>query len=218
MSRNKRRYRRSGRKQKAKILDEFCAVCGYNRKYAIRILRKRPPKRKSKPGRKAWYDPKLLLEPLKSIWLASDQIFSKRLKVVLLEWLTHYEEEQGDLDDVVCGQLYTISAATIDRLLKPLRVHYPSKGLCGTKPGRLLKNQIPIKTDNWDVTQPGFLEAEMVAHCGNSLAGDFVWSLTMTDIKTSWTENRATWNKGAEGVVKQIKNIEKSLPFKLLGL
>jgi hypothetical protein len=213
----KRRYRKSGRKQKSKILDEFCEVCGYNRKYAIRILKKRITKKKAKPGRKAWYEPKLILLPLKAIWLATDQMCSKRLKVAIREWLPHYEKEQGDLGDMLRGQLYAVSPSTIDRLLKPLRIQYPIKGLSGTKPGRLLKNQIPIKTDNWDVTQPGFLEADTVAHCGNSLSGDFVWSLTMTDILTGWTENRATWNKGAEGVIKQIKNIEKSLPFELLG-
>jgi hypothetical protein len=87
----------------------------------------------------------------------------------------------------------------------------------GTRPGYLLKNQIPIKTDHWDVSRPGFMEADTVAHCGNSLAGDFIWSITLTDILTCWTEIRATWNKGAEGVVKQIKNIEKILPFSILG-
>ena len=79
------------------------------------------------------------------------------------------------------------------------------KVLSGTKPGRLLKNQIPIRTDNWDITQPGFMEVDTVAHCGNSLEGNFVWSLTMTDILTSWTENRATWNKGAVGVIQSNK-------------
>lgn len=87
---------------------------------------------------------------------------SKKLKIVLREWLPHYEKENGFLDEVTRGQLYAISAATIDRLLKPVRVQHPHKGLSGTKPGRLLKNQIPIKTDNRDVTQPGFLEAEML--------------------------------------------------------
>jgi len=213
----RKRYRKSSRKQKAKILDEFCAVCEYNRKYAIRILRKLPHKRKLKPGRKPWYSSEAILEPLKVVWLATDQMCSKRLKVAIREWLPYYEKEQGQLDDITRGKLYAISPPTIDRLLKPLRIEYPSKGLCGTKPGRLLKNQIPIKTDNWDVTQPGFLETDSVAHCGNSLAGDFIWSITMTDILTSWTENRAVWNKGAAGVEKEVKNIEKSLPFLILG-
>lgn len=110
-----------------------------------------------------------------------------------------------------------MSAPTIDRLLKPNKVKFKRKGLCGTKPRSLLKNQIPIRTDNWNITKPGFCEADTVAHCGNSLSGDFAWSLTMTDIYSAWTENRATWGKGSQGVLEQIKDIEKRLPFKLLG-
>lgn len=211
------RYRRASRKVKAQILNEFCAVCGYNRKYAIRTLRKRPAKRHAKPGPPSKYKQESLLVALKAVWLATDQMCSKKLKVALYEWLPHYEKEKGLLDDVTRGQLYKISPSTIDRLLKPVRIKYPSKGISGTKPGKLLKNQIPIKTDNWDVTQPGFMEFDTVAHCGNSIEGNFVWSLTATDILSTWTENRATWNKGADGVVKQVKNIEKSLPFELLG-
>jgi hypothetical protein len=114
-------------------------------------------------------------------------------------------------------RLLSVSAATIDRLLKPVRVVHGRKGLSGTRPGTLLKNQIPIRTHFWDVSQPGFMEADTVAHCGNSLAGSFIWSLTMTDIHTTWTENRATWDKGAQGVLVQIQDIEDGLPFALQG-
>lgn len=213
----RKRYKRSNRKQKSKILDEFCEVCGYHRKYAIRKLNKPKKKKRHKPGRCPWYDPSRLLPPLQAIWLAGGQMCSKKLVSAIPEWLPYYEQEQGLLDDVTRGQLHTISAATIDRLLKPVRLKQPGKGRSGTKPGRLLKNQIPIKTDNWDVTIPGFVEADTVAHCGNSLAGDFAWSITLTDILTTWTENRAIWNKGSAGVLKAIKNMEKSLPFVLLG-
>src|SRR4029077_12302599 len=95
----KRRYRQAHRSKKSRILDEFCAVCGYNRKYAIRILRKHSFKKRAKPGRKPWYDPKTILEPLNLILLATDQMCSKRLKVALREWLPHYEKEHGDLDE-----------------------------------------------------------------------------------------------------------------------
>jgi hypothetical protein len=98
-----------------------------------------------------------------------------------------------------------------------VRASAPQRGLSGTRPGTLLKNQIPLHTDHWDVTRPGFLEADSVAHCGNSLAGNFVWSLTLTDIATGWTENRATWNKGATGVLAQIRDVEAKLPFLILG-
>ena len=213
----KKRYKKSDRGGKARILDEFCTVCNYNRKYAIRLLRKRVKRKRQHPGQKPRYDSKSLLNHLKAIWLASDQMCSKKLKVVLHDWLPHYEEENGLLDDLIRGQLYSISRSTIDRMLKPIRLQHSNKGLSGTKPGRLLKNQIPIKTDHWDVTQPGYMEADTVAHCGNSLAGDFVWSITLTDIKSTWAENRATWNKGAHGVCNQIEDIEKNLPFQILG-
>lgn len=211
------RYRKAKQADKTKILDEFCAVCGYNRKYAIRLLGRKkstaPPRR---VGRKPKYTHPQLLETLHRIWLASDQLCGKRLKVALPLWLPHYEAEYGTLVPDAKSGLLTVSASTLDRLLKPARVEHP-KGLCGTKPGTLLKSQIPIRCGHWDVSQPGFIEADTVAHCGNSLAGDFVWSLTMTDILSGWTECRATWNKGAQGVIIQIKAIEAALPFPLKG-
>lgn len=211
------RYRKANRAGKARILDEFCAVCGYHRKYAIRLLgRKKPASTSRRVGRKPRYDHPQLLEALRRIWLASDQLCGKRLKVALPLWLPHYEAEHGALPEAVRAGLLAASASTLDRLLKAARVAHP-KGLCGTKPGTLLKKQIPIRCEHWDITQPGFIEADTVAHCGSSLAGDFVWSLTMTDILTGWTECRATWNKGAQGVIRQIQAIEAVLPFPLRG-
>ena len=109
-----------------------------------------------------------------------------------------------------------MSAATIDRLLKPIKARH-GKGLSGTKPGSLLRKQIPINTNQWNTRQVGFMEADTVAHCGTSLMGDFVWSITMTDILSGWTEMRATWNKGAAGVMEGIQNIEEKLPFEIKG-
>jgi hypothetical protein len=158
-----------------------------------------------------------VLAPLKAIWLASEQPCSKRLKATLPLWLPFYQEEHGPLAEPVQKKLLQMSPATMDRLLKKERARYPGKGLCGTRPGGLLKNQIPIRTDNDDADRPGYLEADTVAHCGNSLAGDFVWSVTFTDIYSQWTENRAVWNKGAQGVLEQLKNVEAGLAFELLG-
>ena len=210
------RYQRVGRRFKSKILDEFCAVCGYTRKYAIGLLSRKPRRRQCKPGPRRRYDGQVL-EPLKVIWLAAEQMCSKRLKAALALWLPFYEQEHGPLVEPLRKKLLQISAASIDRLLKKERARYRGKGLCGTRPGGLLKHQIPIRTDNDDVDRPGFLEADTVAHCGNSLAGDFIWSITFTDIFCQWTENRATWNKGAEGVLGQVKDVEANLPFELLG-
>ncbi len=210
------RYQRVGRRFKNKILDEFCAVCGYTRKYAIGLLSRQPRHRRKKPGPRRRYDG-AVLAPLKTIWRASEQLCSKRLKAALPLWLPFYEQEYGALAEPVRQKLLQISAATIDRLLKKERAWRRGKGLCGTRPGGLLKHQIPIRTDNDDVDRPGFLEADTVAHCGNSLAGDFIWSLTFTDIFCQWTENRAVWNKGAQGVLHQVQDVEADLPFELLG-
>lgn len=211
------RYRKARRKEKSVILGEFCATCGYNRKYAIRLLRKRdsdPSHRK--PGPAFRYDKELLLLPLKRIWFATDQMCSKKLKAALPLWLPFYQEEFPPLLPDTRQKLLDMSPATIDRLLKPLRAVY-KKGRCSTKPGTLLKNQIPIKTHNWDVTRPGYFEADTVAHCGNSIAGDYVFSLTFTDIFSGWTENRAVWGKGSQGVLRQITDIEEKIVFPILG-
>jgi hypothetical protein len=214
----RRRYVRSKRKGKTKLLTELCDLYGYNRKYLLQYFNCLTHKQYLRPGPKKKYNPKpALLEPLKRIWLGTDQMCSKRLKEAIPLWLPSYEKSYGILSKEIEQQLLNLSPATIDRLLKPYRAHYKRRGLSGTKPGYLLKNQIPIKTDHWDVNQPGFMEADTVAHCGNSLGGSFVWSLTLTDIQTCWTENRATWNKGSAGVEEQIKNIEEKLPFPILG-
>ena len=211
------RYQKATRKEKSIILGEFCATCGYNRKYAIRLLRKEPlPAPNRKPGPVPIYAKEQLLLPLKRIWFATDQMCSKKLNAAIPLWLPFYEGEYEPLLPDVRQKLIAMSAATIDRLLKPLRALY-KKGRCSTKPGTLLKNQIPIKTHNWDVTKPGYFEADTVAHCGNSMSGDFVFSLTFTDIFSGWTENRAVWGKGSQGVLRQIRNIEEKIVFPVLG-
>ena len=187
----KERYLQAPREEKGVILREFCKVCDYHRKHAIRLLNQRKMEPRRRPGRKAVYHSMELLRVLKRIWLSTDQMCSKRLVAAIPLWLPFYEEADKRLSDEVRTKLLSISAATIDRLLAPIRARTRPKGLGGTKPGSLLRNQIPIRThplgsgsatDNWDISQPGFMEADTVAHCGNSIAGDFVWSLTLTDI------------------------------------
>ena len=214
------RYDRADKKAKTLILDEFCATCGYNRKYAIRLLgkphKKALGKTGNRPGPKVIYHETKLIVALKRIWFATDQMCSKKLKAALPLWLPFYEMEFEPLDKASTEKLLRASPATIDRLLKPYRALH-KKGRCTTRPGTLLKNQIPIKTDHWDVSQPGFFEADTVAHCGNSMAGDFVYSLTFTDILSGWTENRAVWGRGSQGVLKKIEDIEEGLVFPILG-
>jgi hypothetical protein len=210
------RYHRVGRKFKSRILDEFCTICGYHRKHALRLLRRSKRPRRRRRGPKPQYDA-LIRTILKDIWLQTDQLCSKRLKAALPIWLPYYERETGPLLPAIREKLLAISPATMDRLLRPARVTYRRHGLCGTKPGSLLKHQIPIRTDNDDVDQPGYLEADAVAHCGESLAGDFIWSITLTDVFSQWTDNRATWNKGATAVLARVREIEAALPFAIRG-
>lgn len=212
----KARYFRSNRKGKSQILNEFCSTSGMHRKHAIRLLTRTPLGfRNKRTGRPKHYDPKQLQEPLKVIWLATDQMCGKRLKAAMPLWLPFYEQ-MNPLNQEIHRQLLAMSERTIDRLLRPIKSQYP-KRMCGTKPGSLLKKHIPIKTNQWNESMPGFLEADTVAHCGTSLLGSFVWSITFTDIFSGWTENAAVWNKGAHGILTQVKNMEAKLPFPILG-
>ncbi len=216
LEKTRKRYRRAGRRYKKIILDEFCATWGYHRKYAIVRLNEKASKTTSSRGRPTRYGKKEHAV-LKRIWLTGNRPCSRRLKMMLAEWLPPYEEEYGVVDQQIRQNLHRISKNSIDRLLRPTRKKYGSRGRCGTRPGTQLLHQIPIKISHWDVSEPGFMQADTVAHGGNSMEGDFAHSLTLTDISSGWTENRATWNKGAHGVLEQIKDIEQVLPFAIQG-
>ena len=205
------RYQRAGREHKSKILDEFCEVCGYHRKSALRLLnRSLACRAKRRPGPKPIYDEAKLLGPLKTIWLASEQPCGKRLKEIIPAWLPHLKKGVAPAGR---RQLLELSAATLDRLLAPLRARHPRRGLSTTKPGTLLRHRVALRGGPANTIEPGHLEADTVAHCGDTTAGDFVYSLTVTDPASSWTENRALWNKGSAGVLAQFVDTEKHLPF-----
>ncbi len=214
------RYRHTSRCEKKQILDEFCKILGYHRKHAIRVLRNfkrfRQPKPKP-PGRSSRYQQDAILKPLKQIWFSAHLPCSKRLKAILPLWLPGYSQAVAPLPLTVVKALRTMSAATIDRLLQPVRLQYTRHGRSTTKPGTLLRTHIPIKTNQWDGKRPGFLEADTVAHCGTSAAGTFVSTIDLVDIATGWTEQRAVWGKGEIAVLEQIHDVEQSLPFPLLG-
>ncbi len=210
------RYQRAGRPHKRRILDEFCATCGYHRKSALRLLnrplRTTPPKRS---GPKIIYDPAEILPGLKAVWLASDQLCSKLLKAALPEWLEHHQRRSAPLPEAFRKKLLTISPAQIDRLLRPARMQHPKKGLSATRPGTLLRHQVPTRHAPPDTTRPGSVEADTVAHCGDSTEGDYVNSLTFTELYSGWTENRAVWNKSAQAVLEQLQQMEQVVPFAL---
>lgn len=217
LPRLKARYAKRGREGRSRMLDELCLDYHYERKYAIKLLRGTLglPSGRKKPGPEPKY---ATIEPIvRTIWLASEQPCGKRLAPALKLWLPYYERHHERLNSRQRQLIKSVSAATLDRLLAAARAAHPLRGLSGTKPGSLLRTEIPIRTDNWDITQPGFLEADTVAHCGGSLAGDFIWSTIFTDICSAWTEGRAVWNKGAAGVVAAVESVEAELPFELLG-
>ena len=214
------RYKRASKPDKTLILDEFCATCKYHRKYAIRLLKNHKRFTKSKPRRRgapSKYNKPSITEPLKHIWLAAILPCSKRMKAIIPLWMPGYVKEYGALSLDVAKALYRISPPTIDRILKPLRAKYRLKGRCTTKPGTLLRKQIPIKTDQWNEFKPGFIEADTLAHCGDSLSGDFAYTVDAVDIATGWTEQAAAWGKGEIGVLAGIKDIEERMPFPILG-
>lgn len=211
-------YARS-RADKSTIIDRLCDVCHYNRKYAIRLLNaKGPPKPKrkfAKRGRKPIYDHPFILDVLTDIWVASNLPCAKRLKAIIPIWLPHYDKFMVPKE--IKDKLLNISASTIDRLMSAYRSKYAKKGLTTTKPGSILKKHIPVKTQQWDETIPGFLETDSVAHCGTTTAGTYVNTVNCVDIATGWTEQRAVWGKGEHGTLEAIKDIEKTLPFPIKG-
>ena len=215
-----KRYKRANYKQKKMILDEYCKVTGYHRKHAIRKLnnfRLFIKKKLKKRGRASKYNKKPVIDPIKKIWLTANLPCSKILKSLLPFWLPHYIKTHGAIDQDTLKLLESISPATIDRIFKPIRPKFNKKGYSGTKPGSLLRKNIPIKTGQWNEFQPGFIESDTVHHCGETVAGQYVLTVNYDDIATGWTEQRAVWGKGETGVLQQTEDVENSLPFEILG-
>jgi hypothetical protein len=214
------RYLKASQAGKERILDEFVASTGYHRKYAIRVL-KRGPKAKGlkKPGRKKEYQGEVVTA-LTRIWEICGRICSKRLKPYLPEIVTVLERHQElRLSEPVKSQLLRMSRATIDRCLQPARFEQKPHGLSTTKPGTLLKKAIPIRTfADWDDARPGFVEVDLVAHCGDTTEGQYLNTLTTTDISTGWTDCEAVLHRSQQLVFQAIQNMRQRLPFPLLGL
>ena len=208
------RYQRAGRPHKTRILDEFCATCGYHRKAALRLLNQPLRTAASKrSGPKVTYEPAQVLPVLKTVWLASDQLCSKLLKAALPQWLEHYQARCAPLPEAFKEKLLKISPAQIDRLLRGARVQHPKRGLSATRPGTLLRHAVPTRSGPPDTTRPGSVEADTVAHCDDSTEGDYVNSLTFTELFSGWTENRAVWNKSADAVLAQVRQLEQVVPY-----
>lgn len=220
LERIRARYLKASKAEKQIILDELTATTGYNRKYAIRVLRHpRRSKGLKKAGRKRRYTGETI-QILEQLWEMGGRLCSKRLHPFLPEWIRKLEEcGEISLTQEVKAQLLSMSRATIDRRLQPARIKEKRRGLSTTKPGTLLKRQIPVRIYTpWDEQQPGFLEIDLVAHCGETTAGNYLNTLTATDLATGWTECLALPNKTQTATFLAIKKLQERLPFPLLGL
>jgi hypothetical protein len=214
----RRRYRSAGLAHKHKLLDQAQELLGYHRKAAIRALRTEPMVRGPRviPGRPRHYEPGLLLEWLRPIWQVSDYACGRRLVAMLPEWIPAYEAYERRMPAEAREKLLEASARTLDRLLHPLRLQGARRSL--TRPGTLLRAQIPIRGSVWEEGRAGWLEVDTVALCGGSAAGEYVWMLDGVDYATTWVEVRAMWGRGQAGTLAALQDVEASLPFPLLGL
>ena len=212
------RYRRSSVEQKGKILDEFCKVCSYHRKYAIRLLN--GPRPEAYSGRRRPRGPSYgrpVIQALVQVWEAAGYPWSVRLKALLPLWLPWLRQRLA-LSAETERQLLAISPRQIDRRLRA-RKRILRRRLYGrTKPGTLLKHHIPIKTDHWNVTTPGFTEIDLVSHSGECADGEFAHSFNLTDIHTTWTETRAVLGKGQTWILEALEEMRQALPFRLQGI
>ena len=213
------RYLKAPRKEKSGIIDEFIAITGNHRKHAIRLLRTGYPARKKKrSGRQKKYQGEVV-QALAQIWEICGRICSKRLKPFLPEMVAVLERhKEMELKAEVKELLLSMSCATIDRCLQEERFE-KKRGKSTTKPGTLLRKAIAVKTfADWNEDRPGFMEVDLVAHCGGSVEGQFCYTLTAVDISTGWTECLAVKNRTQEAVFDQIIQLRERLPFPLLGL
>lgn len=213
------RYLKANKAEKQKILDEFTASTGYHRKYAIRILKHGYRCRPNKPkGRRAIYRGEVV-EALEQIWEIYGRICSKRLHPYLPEGIKVLERcGELTLSTETKDLLLRMSRSSIDRCLAPARFNKPH-GLSTTKPGTLLKKNIPVRTfTDWNEDKPGFMEVDLVAHCGESTAGQFLNTLTCTDLCTGWTEPIALLRRSQEAVRDAIDAMRSDIPFALLGI
>ena len=213
------RYLNASKAQKRVILTEFCETTGYHRKSAIRLLR-HPPKRSGKRrGRRREYGSDVA-RALRVAWEATDRVCSKRLAPFLPE-LIPVLEGQGELklSAEVRAQLLRISPATIDRLLSKARQEDVRRPRTSLRSSSALKAVIPIRTfGDWEGVTVGFMEIDLVAHCGQSTKGFFLYSLVAVDIVTSWTICVPVWGKSQSRVGSAADRLRRQLPFPLLGI
>ncbi len=213
------RYLQATKAQKGRILDELCKTCRLNRKYAISKIRQGgfdtvAVKKKRRKAR--LYSP-YILAIVQRIWEAAGYPWSVRLKEILQLWRPwigkrfHLSRE----DEAWLGR---ISPRTIDRALREVKAKRRRRIYGRTKPGTLLRHKIPIRTDFREVTEPGWIESDLVSHSGPAASGEFIQSLNLTDIVSTWTETRAMMGKYEQNVLDNLEEMRRGFPFELRGL
>lgn len=214
-----KQYIRGRKSEKGQLLTKLEATTGYSRKHLMEIL-VNPPKLKVRHRRKQDSKYLVVIKPLKKLWGISNYACGQRLKPMIPSYLAALRRHKEMI--VLPWErelLLKVSSATIDRLLKADRRKINIKGKSRTKPGTLLKHQIPIKVwTDWDNTVPGFLEIDSVHHCGGDLNGDYIYTLDTTDVSTGWNECCAHLGKGEIRTIQALETIRKRLPFPLLGI
>ena len=214
----RQRYATAGREHKHKLLNQAQELLGYHRKAAIRALGGVAPVRAPfvRTGRPVTFAPNTLLPWLRPLWAATDYACGQRLVAMLPEWVPAFEAHVRRMPTDVRETLLAASGRTLDRLLAPLRLGAPNR--CPTRPGTLLRQQIPIRGKVWEEGVAGWLEVDTVALCGGSVADEFVWVVDGVDYATTWVELRAIWGRGQAATLAALQDMEVSLPFPLLGL
>ncbi len=210
-------YRKASRKEGSAMLSAFCLATGLNRTYAVGLLREPPEPRARRRGRRKPRYAAATIQALEAIWVAADYPWSARLKAMLPLWLP-WLRRRVEVTPEVEAELAAMSPRTMDRRLHSKRAAIRRRLYGRTKPGTLLKHQIPIRTERWDVEEPGWGEIDLVSHSGPAADGEFAYSMNFTDIHSTWVETRAVLGKGQARVLAAISSIEEALPFPLRGL
>lgn len=219
LCRIKPRYLKASKEKKSVILDEYCLATGLVRKYVIRILSAKVSEKDRidhvRKKRKPIYDIYVVIQ-LKQLWKLMDYPCGLRMKPMLKEWIQKLKNfSEVIMSNEMESKLLKISASTIDRKLIKAKTEEHRKTFSTTRPGTLLKNQIPIRTSSWEETQIGNCELDTVAHCGDSSSGLFAFTLNLVDMLTGWDESETVLGKGEKGIILALENIKKRLPFNL---
>jgi hypothetical protein len=215
----RRRYRDATKEERTALLDEFCTMTRYHRKYAIALLN-RPDEGSARFVRRPRgpaYSP-AALRVILAIWKAAGYPWSVRLKALVPLWLPWARRHLPGLTPEIQRQVLAISARQIDRRLALKKRHQKRRIYGRTKPGTLLRHQIPIMAEAWDVQEPGWTEVDLVSHSGPSASGEFGYSLNVTDVYLGWCESRAILGRGQDGVVEALDDVRRALPFPLRGI